>query len=265
MNLLFLLLTLLIDPSKIGEVNKAKEKAKESYARGEYTEAAREYSRLVDSLGVKEEEVAMNLAHSYYHLNDTVNARNAYLGLTNSTKKNYQSVSYQQLGMLSHREGKLEEALTHFKSSLKADPFNEEARYNYEMVKKKLEEQKKQEQQQKDDQNQKDQDQKDNKDKQDNKDQKQKDKQKKEQEEQQKKDQQEKEKKEQEQKQQQQKEEEKKDDKKEQMSSEKMKEMKISEEKAKMVLEAMKNQEVQYLQQNKRKATKPKSKGKPDW
>ena len=47
--------------------------------------------------------------------------------------------------------------------------------------------------------------------------------------------------------------------------SEKLKDMKISEEKAKMVLEAMKNQEVQYLQQNKRKATKPRAKGKPDW
>ena len=47
--------------------------------------------------------------------------------------------------------------------------------------------------------------------------------------------------------------------------SEKLKDMQISEEKAKMILEAMKNQEVQYLQQNKRKATKPKDKGKPDW
>ena len=32
-----------------------------------------------------------------------------------------------------------------------------------------------------------------------------------------------------------------------------------------LILEAMKNQEIQYLQQNKRKATKPKDKGKPDW
>jgi hypothetical protein len=32
-----------------------------------------------------------------------------------------------------------------------------------------------------------------------------------------------------------------------------------------MLLEAMKNQEIQYLQQTKRKATKPKEKGKPDW
>lgn len=269
--LFLILLTFFIDPGKIGEVNKAKEKAKEAYARGEYKDAAAQY-RILDSLGVKEEEVTMNLAHAYYHLNDTVNARNAYLGLTNSADPHYKSVSYQQLGMLAHRENKLEESLTYFKSALKADPANEEARFNYELVKKKLEEQKKQQQQQRNDQDKKDQDQKENKDKQDQKDQKQneqqkKDQEKKDQEEKQKKEQ---EKKEQEKKEQQQKEqqqqEEKKDEKKEQSpSSEKMKQMKISEEKAKMVLEAMKNQEVQYLQQNKRKATKPKDKGKPDW
>ncbi len=45
----------------------------------------------------------------------------------------------------------------------------------------------------------------------------------------------------------------------------KLEEMKISPEKAEMLLEAMRNQEKQYLQQNKRKATKPKEKGKPDW
>ena len=39
----------------------------------------------------------------------------------------------------------------------------------------------------------------------------------------------------------------------------------MSEEKAKMILEAMKNQEIQYLQQNKRKATKQRDKTKPDW
>ena len=47
--------------------------------------------------------------------------------------------------------------------------------------------------------------------------------------------------------------------------SEKLEQMKISEEKAKMILDAMKNQEIQYLQQNKRKATVPKDKAKPDW
>ena len=39
----------------------------------------------------------------------------------------------------------------------------------------------------------------------------------------------------------------------------------MDEQKARMILEAMKNQEIQYLQQNRRKATKPKDKNKPDW
>ena len=47
--------------------------------------------------------------------------------------------------------------------------------------------------------------------------------------------------------------------------SDKLKDMNISEEKAQMILEAMKNNEIQYIQQNKRKATKKKESGKPDW
>ena len=274
---LLILLTLLIDPPKIGKVNSLKSQAKESYQRGEYKDAVKQYKTLTDSLGVREEEVSMNLAHSYFHLNDTAQAQNAYLAMTNSANNQFKSVSYQQLGVLAHRSGKLEEALNYFKSALKADPSNEEARYNYEMVKKKIEEQKKQqEQQKKDDQNQDQKDQKDKKDQQDNKDEKKNDQQKKDQE---KKDQEKKDKQKQDQKDQEKKDQEKKEkqnqekqdkdkEKKEdtpQNVSDKLKEMKISEEKAKMVLEAMKNQEVQYLQQNKRKATKPKSKGKPDW
>ena len=69
--LFLILLTLLIDPSKIGKANAAKSKAKASYERGEYKEAAQQYRTLTDSLGVKEEEISMNLAHSYFHLNDT--------------------------------------------------------------------------------------------------------------------------------------------------------------------------------------------------
>ena len=78
-------------------------------------------------------------------------------------------------------------------------------------------------------------------------------------------------KKEKEQKEQQQKEQqdkEKQDEKKKKddnFNPDKMKDIKVTEEKAKMILEAMKNQEIQYLQQNRRKASKPKDKSKPDW
>lgn len=47
--------------------------------------------------------------------------------------------------------------------------------------------------------------------------------------------------------------------------SERLEELKMSEEKARMILEAMKNQEMQYLQQQKRKATQPRDRTKPDW
>ena len=41
--------------------------------------------------------------------------------------------------------------------------------------------------------------------------------------------------------------------------------MEISEEMARMILEALRNNEIQYIQQNKKKAKKPKDNSKPDW
>ena len=47
--------------------------------------------------------------------------------------------------------------------------------------------------------------------------------------------------------------------------SEKLEELNLTEEKARMILEAMKNNEIQYIQQNKRKPTKRPDSNKPDW
>lgn len=128
------------------------------------------------------------------------------------------------------------------------------------------EEQKNQQDQKNDEQQNKDQ--KEQQDQKDQKDQQKKDEQNK-QDEQQKKEQEKKdqqEKKQQEQKeaenQKQEKEEKQKPD---NLDREKLEQMKISEEKARMILEAMKNQEKQYLQQQRRKATKSRQKDKPDW
>jgi tetratricopeptide (TPR) repeat protein len=230
---------------------------------------------------VTEDEVRLNLANAYFEANDTVNTLQRYQPLTQSSNTKIRSVAHQQMGVLANRQGKFEEALASFKQALKADPSNEDARYNYEMVKKKLEEQKKKEEEQKkqdpnkQDKNEdqkkeenKDQKQDQNKDKQDQKDKE--DQQKKDQQDkqQQEKEKQEQEKKEKEQQQKEQEQKEKENQEKKDIPpsvSDKLKEMEMSEEKAKMILEAMKNQEIQYLQQNKRKATKPKDKGKPDW
>ncbi|MBS1949765.1 MAG: hypothetical protein OJF59_002609 [Cytophagales bacterium] len=288
MRVIIILLVLLfkIDPARISKINSLKSQAKKAYLSGDMKTAIEKYKILRDSLGVKEEEIGLNLGHAFFTTNDTTNAYNSYQPLLASHDQKIKSLANQQMGIIANRQGKYEEALNYFKQAMKAEPANEQARYDYEMVKKKLEEQKKQQQKdqnqdkkddQKKDQNkdQKDQQKKDSKDQKDKQDKK--ETQPKEKQDQQKKDQQNKEQKEKEQKEKEQKEKQQKEqqqDKKEQKEDQKkpdpslqdkLKDMKISEEKAKMILEAMKNQEVQYLQQNKRKASKPKEKGKPDW
>lgn len=268
---------LLSDIDNIALINSLKSEAKKAYQSGDYKTAIDKYQFLTDSLHITEDEVVMNLANALFHVNDTTNATGRYKSLMQSKSSNLRSLSNLQLGVLANRAGKYEEALEYFKQSLRADPSNEEARYNYEMVKKKLEEQKKQEQQNKDNKDQKKQDKKDDqkkdskdKEKKDQKqDQKDKQDQEKKDQDQQNKDKEDQEKKDKE-KNEQQKEQEKNEENKEKKEippsvADKLKEMKMSEEKAKMILEAMKNQEIQYLQQNKRKATKPKDKSKPDW
>lgn len=272
-----LMLALLTDPTKIGKINTLKAEAKKAYLAGDFKTAVQKYRYLVDSLQVKEDEVMLNLANAYFQLNDSTNALREYQSLTQSPKPQLRSKAQQQLGVMTNRQGKFEEALNYFKESIKSDPSNNDARYNYELLKKKLEEKKQQQQQQ---QNQKDQNkEQENKDqqKQEQEKKEQQDKQKEEQQKEQEKKDQQQEKKDQQQKdqqkkenEQQQEEQQKQDQEKQEPKeappvSEKLKQMQISEEKAKMLLEAMKNQEIQYLQQNKRKATKPKDKTKPDW
>lgn len=272
-----LLAALLIsDIDRIAEINTLKADARKAYQNGDYKTAIQKYQYLIDSLQVKEDEVVMNLANAYFQENDTAQATTTYKSLVASKSPQLRSLSNQQLGVMSNRLEKYEEALSYFKNALRADPTNEGARYNYEMVKKKLEEQKKQEEKNKDqekkDQEKKDDQNKDNKDQQD-KDQKQDQKDKQDQEKKDQQEQQDKEKQEQEKKDKEKGEQDKEPEPQENKDkkdippsvSDKLKEMEMSEEKAKMILEAMRNQEIQYLQQNKRKATKPKDKTKPDW
>lgn len=267
---------LMIGPGDIAKINSLKAEAKKAYLSGDYETAIKKYRYLVDSAQVQEDEVMMNLAGSYFQRNDTTNAVNAYTPVTQSQNNKLRSIANQQLGILNNREGKYEEALQYFKQAIKSDATNDEARYNYEMLKKKLEEKKKEDEKKNKDKNKDNKDQKQEQD-QENKDKESEDKKKQDQENKDQKD--EKSKEDQEKEDQEKKDEEKKDPQqkdKEQKDSEeknemppsvkdKLKDMEMTEEKAQMILEAMKNQEKQYLQQNKRKGTKPKDKGKPDW
>jgi tetratricopeptide (TPR) repeat protein len=141
--ILLVIALMLTDLDKIGKINTAKSEAKKAFLSGDFETAAKKYRYLVDSLGVTEDEVRANLAAAYYQLKDTANALNTYSQIAQSRNARIRSVANQQLGVMADTKGKLEEALNYFRQALKAAPENQEARYNYEVVKKKLGEQKK--------------------------------------------------------------------------------------------------------------------------
>src|SRR5579859_1153090 len=147
---LFLVVSLLsIDPAKISRINKLKSEAKNAYLSGDMKTAIEKYKMLIDSLHVNEDEVAMNLANAYFSVNDTTSALNRYQPLSLSAAPKIKSWANQQLGVVSNRQGKFEEALNYFKQAMRTEPGNEQARYNYEMVKKKLEAKKKEDEKKK--------------------------------------------------------------------------------------------------------------------
>lgn len=242
-------------------VNKTVAQAEQALQRKDYANASRQFRYLVDSLRFTEPAARLDLAHSLFEGKDTLNARQQYQRLDSVTNVPARSVALQQLGVLAGNRNENEQALAYFKRTLKADPTNEDARYDYELLKKKVNEEQKKE------------DQKDQKNQQQDK----------KQQEQQKKDQQQKEQQEKEQKQkaqdQQQKENQKgKEDQQEEQNTkdgkksderkatqQKLKAMNLSEEKARMILDAMKNSEIQYLQQKRREKTKKPDRNLPDW
>lgn len=272
----------------IATVNRLKKEAEQAYKNGDYTTAIAHYQTLVDSLNVEDDNIRLNLAHSLIQAGDTISAQRNYSSLVRSEDRQVKSVAYQQMGIIASDQQKYEESLATFKEALKADPTNEEARYNYELVKELLKEQ--QEQQQQNQQNQDQQEQEQNQDQQDQQQQQQNQQQQDQQQQQgeqgeQSEDNQQGQKQEQERQQQgeseqepqdadeqntqqgdQQQEGEKSDEKQSASPiSERLKEMNISEEKARMILEAMRNNEMQYIQQNRRRPEKPRDRTKPDW
>ena len=268
----FLVLTPLSELNKIAKINAHKKEAKEAYLAEDFEKAAFHYRFLVDSLGVSEGEVLLNLANSLYKIQDTTSAKNIYHEiLSNNSSREIKSIVYQQLGAIDFNLKKYKEALNYYKNAVKQNPENGDVRYNYELLKKLLEEQENTNQEQQQDQQNRENKDDQNQDQQ-NKDQQNQEQQNKENQEQQENQQQEGEEQQQDEGEKQEQEEpeegEENDENpedKQPTTAEKLEEMNISEEKARMILEAMKNKEIQYIQQNKRKAKKPKKSGKPDW
>ena len=273
--LVYILLVIYADDiNEIATINRLKNEAEEAYNQGNYAEAIQNYSYLYDTLRQNNDKILLNLSNAYFNAQDTSNAQFHYNKLADSQDNNIKSIAYQQLGVIANNMGKYDVALEQFKNSLRANPGNNDSRYNYELLKRLMQEnqqQQNQNQQNKDQQNQdqqqQDQQQQDQQqqDQQNEEEQEQEQQQNEQQQNEQQQKQQDQEKREEEQQQQQESSEEENKKEQAQPQPQDMEEMEISEEMARMILEAMRNNEVQYIQQTQKKATKPKDNSKPDW
>ena len=288
----FVILLLIIginDPNNIALINAYKADAEQSFLAKDFSQAISQYKFLMDSLNVNEDAIHLNLGHAYHQMGDTAQARTAYNQATLSSNADLKSIAYQQLGVISKSNKNLKESLAYLKASIKANPANSDSKYDFELVKKLMQENQDQEdkedkEDQQDKENQEDkEDKEDQQDKenqedkedQENKDQNQESDSENEEEKEQEGDEQEGDEQEQDQKNDSSEEENQDESLSEDIADEKaegdkstqekLAEMNISPEKAEMILEAMQNGEIQYIQQQKRKSTEKQDKGKPDW
>jgi len=120
--------------NKISLTNNLKTKAAHYFHSRDYITSSLLYDSLIHHYQINDESIRLNLAHSYFKLENRKKAVEQYKIL--STSENYviSSISFQQLGLVSAMKGKPDEAIAYFKKALKINDKNEKARYNLELM-----------------------------------------------------------------------------------------------------------------------------------
>jgi hypothetical protein len=130
---------LIINPiTFIAETNERQAKAGQYFRTQDYRLALQEYLYIMDGLETESPEIFLNSAHAYFNLRNADKAAFYYSKLLDNNNPIYQSIAFNQLGYLADVDGDLNNALKYFKLALLRNPQNEEARYNYELTKKRL-------------------------------------------------------------------------------------------------------------------------------
>ncbi|WP_299988671.1 aerotolerance protein [uncultured Pontibacter sp.] len=123
----------------ISLMNEHADLAAAAYKRGDYIEAVASYEYLLEDLDVQDDQVRLNLGHAYFRLGELQKAQQQYTLLANHATRHIKAVSLLQLGAISSQSKKYRQALSYFRQTLIIEPGNEAARYNYELIKKLLE------------------------------------------------------------------------------------------------------------------------------
>lgn len=114
-------------------LNQYKEAAEIAFQKADYLTAATYYQYLVDTLKAEDERLILNTGHSFFKLKKNKTATRYYESVVRSTSSTIRSSAWQQLGLINL--GNPARSLRYFQNALEANPNNEVARYNYELLK----------------------------------------------------------------------------------------------------------------------------------
>ncbi len=123
----------------ISLINENADVAKAAYLRGDYMEAVAAYEYLLSDLEVRDDQMRLNLGHAYFRLGEMRKAQQQYTLLANHATRHIRTIALLQLGAVAAHNQKYKQALSYFRQTLVLEPGNEAARYNYELLKKLLE------------------------------------------------------------------------------------------------------------------------------
>lgn len=121
---------------KVSARNKAEVDGESAFYQKNYQLAAVQYKKVSSNSFAPKPEVLMNTAHALFEAKDTLNARKIYNKLSKIDDVTIASVSNQQLGYLACQRGDTAKAVDFFKTALMIKPDNEQARFDYELAKK---------------------------------------------------------------------------------------------------------------------------------
>ena len=132
------IIIILLNINNIDEINRLTKEAEIYFKNEEYDKSIANYKILIDSFDVTNEKIYLNLAHSHFLSNDTAKALENYTYATITDNNEIKSIALQQIGNINESRNKLEEALDFYKESIISDNNNIDSKFNYELVKKKM-------------------------------------------------------------------------------------------------------------------------------
>lgn len=121
--------------TSIARSNKLIRDGEEAMKKKNWKSAIKAYENLLKEGNPVSGQVHLNLANAYYQTKSAENAQKNYLSALGLLENiGLKSVAYQQIGNLNFEKQDYKTALEWYKKSLKANPANEGARFNYELA-----------------------------------------------------------------------------------------------------------------------------------